>query len=521
MSEVDITQLALERREPPAGSAHGRHLLTRYLLPALLLASFTALVGWLARDLVFPPRQVTVVPVLATRAAARPEGTPMFPAAGWIEPRPTIVRVAALAPGVVQRLLVVEDQPVKAGEPVAELVKADAELAYDQALADRKLRQAELEETQAALTAATTRLEQPVHLQAELGQADASLAEIETQLAQLPFEQQRAKAALLFAQKNHDGKVAAGGAVSGRSLDAAKNQVDAAAALVDELSGRSVALQRQRNALLVRRDALKKQLELLAGETQARDAAIAQVKAAEARLEQAGVEVATAKLMLERMTIRAPIDGRVYQLVALPGARLGTEARSNGVHDSSTVITMYDPKMLQVRVDVRFEDIPKVSLGQSVRVNNPALPEPVIGSVLLVSSEADIQKNTLEVKVAIPSPPSVLKPEMLVDVTFLAPASVDNDQPDSLVLHIFLPEQCIEQEDGQQFVWVADQTRQRARKMNITTGSPGPEGLVEVTDGVTIGSRIICGDRSGLSDGQRIRVVGEDPPPIVARARSN
>ena len=73
---------------------------------------------------------------LASQSAVQQEGTPLFQAAGWIEPRPTPVRVAALAPGVVERLLVVEDQPVKAGEPVAELIKEDAQLAYDRAPAN-------------------------------------------------------------------------------------------------------------------------------------------------------------------------------------------------------------------------------------------------------------------------------------------------------------------------------------------------------------------------------------------------
>ncbi len=83
-----------------------------------------------------PPRDVWVVPVLASQSAVQSEGTPLFQAAGWIEPRPTPIRVAALAPGVVERLLVVEDQQVKAGEPVAELVKQDAQLAYDRAAAN-------------------------------------------------------------------------------------------------------------------------------------------------------------------------------------------------------------------------------------------------------------------------------------------------------------------------------------------------------------------------------------------------
>ena len=88
--------------------------------------------------------------------------------------------------------------------------------------------------------------------------------------------------------------------------------------------------------------------------------------------------------------------------------------------DGSTVVTLYRPDMLQARVDVRFEDIPKVALGQKVLINNPALSEPISGKVLFVSSKANIQKNTLEVKVALDKPVPVFKPEMLVNVTHLA-----------------------------------------------------------------------------------------------------
>src|SRR5690606_4564883 len=121
----------------------------------------------------FPPRSVTVVPVLSSAAEMQQAGTPLFKAAGWIEPRPTPVRVAALAPGVVEQLLVVEDQPVKLGETLAELVKDDARLSLRRAMSDLHLREAELKEMDSELKAAEIRLQQPVHLQAALGEADA------------------------------------------------------------------------------------------------------------------------------------------------------------------------------------------------------------------------------------------------------------------------------------------------------------------------------------------------------------
>jgi len=421
MSDVDLRQLAIDRDVTPSAPAgNRRHLMTRFLLPVLLLLGFLTLVTWASRDLLFPPVKVTVIPVYTTEAEVQREGTPLFKAAGWIEPRPTPIRVAALAPGVVEKLLVVEDQPIHQGDPIAELVKDDARLAHQRALADFKLKEAELEQARAKQKSAITRFEQPVHLSAALGEAEANLAKIGTQLKNLPFESRRATAQLEYARKNHAGKLAAKGAVSGRAIDAALSELEKAKAHVEELQLRDSSLKQEQQASQIRRDALKKQLELLADETRAKDEAAALVKAARARLEQAEVIVSETQLRLDRMTVRAPVDGRVYRLVGHPGSRIGAGITHLRGHDSSTIITLYQPDKLQIRVDVRFEDIPKTSLNQPVQIDNPALKAPLLGKVLFVSSEADIQKNTLQVKVEIPAPPEVFKPEMLVDVTFLA-----------------------------------------------------------------------------------------------------
>lgn len=508
---VDLTELAIDR-----GGANGpgmklrRHVLTRYVLPLLLTLGFLSLVAWASRDILFPPRPVTVLPVLATMAEFRQEGTPLFNAAGWIEPRPTPTRVVALAPGVVEKLLVVEDQPVEAGEAVAELVKADAKLIFDRAMADQDLRKAELDEARAVLKAAATRFNQPVHLEAKLRAAEASLAQIETSLKNLPFEVRRAEASLDAAQKDHDGKLSARGVVRKVEIDIARSKRDSASALVEELHHREESLRKEWTALSGQRDAIRTQLSLRADETEALEQAEARVQAASARVEQARVAVAEARLQLDRMTIAAPFSGRVFRLIAHPGARVGAGMTQMTGHDGSTIVTMYRPEMLQVRVDVRFEDLPKVSPGQSVTIKNPALSSPLKGDVLFVSSEADIQKNTLQVKVAVADPPSVFKPEMLVDVTFLAPKRTEQASETTQEVRLYVLQQLIQQGDGGPFVWLADQSDGVARRTPVQTGTAGLNGLVEVTSGLNETSRLIAGSIDGLQDGDRIQVIRED-----------
>lgn len=514
--DIDLRELAVDRAVPESAQIpRQRHVLTRYVLPLSLIAGFLCLTGWAAWDSVFPPTPVRVIPVISTTTEVRQAGTPLFQAAGWIEPRPTPIRAAALAAGVVERLLVVEDQAVEKGAPVAELVRDDARLAFDSARADLKLRQAELSEAKAALTAAMTRLEQPVHLQAELNAAQASLATIQTQLTNLPFELRRAESDLEALRRDYEGKRAADGVVAGVEIDIAKSKAESAAALVDELHDRSESLTKIHNALTQRRDALKTQLELLADEVKARDETQARLQAAEARVTQAKVAVAEAQLRLDRMTVTAPVDGRVYQLIAPPGTRIGSGMTQMQGHDGSTVVTMYQPERLQVRVDTRFEDIPKVRLGQPVELRNPALPTAISGRVLFISSEADIQKNTLEVKVEIPDPVAVLKPEMLMDVTFLAPSTPKDTATSSQEIRLCVPRQLIHQDDDGSFVWLADQSAGVARRTRVQTASDASGPVVEVTQGLTVSSRLIAGNADQLQDGQRITVTGEDSVPAA------
>ena len=507
-TDVDIRQLAIERGAQP--SRRNRHLVTRYLVPSALVIGIISLVVWAARDFIWPPRPVTVVPVLAQRSAMQQAGSVLFQAAGWVQPRPTPIRVAALAPGVVKKLLVVEDQPLKVGETIATLIDEDAKLTVNGVAAKHSLRQAELQQAKAKLAAAITRFEQPVHLSAPLAAATAKLASVDTQLQNLPFQLRRAEANARFAKQDYDGKIASTGAVAQRLIDEAKSMMETSNALVGELKNRKAALDKERLALGQQVEALDRTLKLLADERRARDEAKANVAAAEARLKQAAVELEEAKLRLSRMTIRAPVEGRVYQLLGHPGARIGDGAGMGIMtgHDGSTVITMYRPDRLQVRVDVRFEDIVNVQLGQKVAIKNPALKEPITGKVLFITSLVDLQKNTNEVKVSIDKPLPLFKPEMLVDVTFLAPETRGTNAPET-TMRFYVPASLVHSEGDQKWIWVSDQSNGRAIKQVISTGKPSANGMLEVVEGLNVSSRLIVSGTDGLADKARIVVTGE------------
>src|SRR5438105_6703761 len=86
-----------------------------------------------------PARPVSVLSVVTTSSDVQNEGTPIFQAAGWIEPRPTPILVTALTEGVVEKLTVVEGQTIKEGHVVARLIQDDARLALEAAEGHREL----------------------------------------------------------------------------------------------------------------------------------------------------------------------------------------------------------------------------------------------------------------------------------------------------------------------------------------------------------------------------------------------
>lgn len=504
---IDLQQLAQNRDSAPPIRREGRRRwLARYAFPGGIILGLLGLVGWASRDAFIPVKAVTVIPVIVARAEVQRKGTPLFQAAGWIEPRPTAILVPALAEGIVSDLLVVEGEAVQAGQPVARLVDADARLALAQAQASEQLAHADVDSAQAELMAAQQRLETPVHLQAVLSEAEGLLAKIETELARMPLLIEAAEARGVFAQQNLEGKQAAFNAVPGRSVQEAQSQNNIAIAELKELRARHPQLQRERDAQKKRSEALQQQLTLLIDERRAVATARAQVAAARSRLKQAELQVSAAQLRLDRMTIHAPISGRVLALVARPGARvMGLDP--GGENRSSTVLTLYDPRQLQVRADVRLEDVPLVQPGQPVQIETPAVKGGLAGQVLQATSQANVQKNTLEVKVAITEPPAEIRPEMLVTATFLALPSPDQESNNSESSErLLVPRRLVESSGDSAMTWVADPNGV-ARHRAVQLGRAGTEDLVEVTAGLTPTDRLIVVGRESLIEGDRLSIT--------------
>lgn len=509
-TQLDLSKLALNRSptKMPGTKLRHRRWVLRYVLPAGILAGFIALLVAAAGLQLVPATSVTVVPVIVQLGAIQQAGTPLFQAPGWIEPRPTSVSVPALAPGVIEELLVVAGQEVKQGEPIARLIAVDAEISVEQARASLALSEGELQRAQAELTAAETRRNNPLHLKVPLAEARSMLAKAMTENGKLPFLIKAAEAHREFAWLSREGKQNAKGAVPSVVVLQAERDFAAAQAELEELQARGPNLTREIDALQEKTHALEEQLDLLIEEQGQVAEARAKVVAATAVCDDARLKIRQARLTLQRMQIFAPMDGRVLRLTAAPGMRVMGLEQTAG-QSSSTVVEMYDPGRLQVRADVRLEDVPMVSPGAPVEIKTDSSNHLIEGRVLQSTSTANIQKNTLEVKVALIDPPSTVRPEMLVTATFLSPRTASDAATRLERERILVPRQLVSSSEFGSVVWIVDGNNQAIQK-TVTVGGEGPEGLVEVTDGLNETDKLIASGTSELSPGETVVIREED-----------
>jgi HlyD family secretion protein len=480
---------------------------SRILLPGIVLTAFIGLLLYSARDAILPATTVHVVPVVATIAGGG-SGTVSFQSAGWIEPDPHVVHVSALADGIVKEVPVLEGQQVKAGDVVVRMVDDDAKLAVARADADLKQREAEVQTAQAALTAAQRDWDNPIDRTRALAQAENALLENKAELTRLQSEIEVEQARAEELQEELKRNISAGTAIPEFQTTQVRLKLKTQTAILELARSRAPVLAaqiRQKEADLV---AARENLRLRIIEAKALEDAKAMVARSNAMVLTATAMRDEARLRLDRMTLRAPVDGTVMHRRTQPGSKLMLAMDDE---HSAQAVGLYDPNKLQVRVDVPLAEAANVSVGQRAQVTVEVLRDKVFeGIVTRIMNEADIQKNTLQVKVHIDNPASQIKPEMLARVQFLA---VNSDKENRGSLRAFAPENALKAEaGGGASAWVVDKGRGVAMHRMVSLGTNKRDGWIDVTAGLQPGDSVIVGDTSGLSEGQRVKTIEDATP---------
>ncbi len=453
--------------DPASAGSPPRRRSWAWLLPLALVAGFLLILTLLFGDRLIPALEVRTSRVVTLRSGevSRTKGEPpqpdskgekgglLFQASGWVEPDPFAVFVPALVNGVVREVHVLEGQVVSKGDLLATLIDEDASLDFREAerkfLSQEKKIEAHcagFDVLEAELTAARRKVDA---VQARLDEAEDAYARLD-RLSE--------------------------GAVSRQQVVQARLATDRERALLAEAKAEIPRLKAKTAQLITEKESMLATLD--------------ELKAARDR----------AQLMLARTRITAPMDGRVLHLHAAPGMKKMLEGESS---KSAAIVELYDPEKLQARIDVPLNEAAALRPGLPVELASELLPDTVwSGTVTRVIGQADLQRNTLQAKVAIDDPDPRLRPEMLVRAKFydLIDERVSSAQAGSGRLSLYVLREAVIDDS---FVWVVD-SEGRSRKKKVTLGDEEREGHRLVHDGLRSGETVILPPHGDLEEGHRV-----------------
>ncbi|HVH85247.1 MAG TPA: efflux RND transporter periplasmic adaptor subunit [Terriglobales bacterium] len=201
--------------------------------------------------------------------------------------------------------------------------------------------------------------------------------------------------------------------------------------------------------------------------------------------------------------IRSPIDGCVLERAVEQG-----EFVTNGfVGDKGAkgyVVTLADPNDLQVELDISQNDFAQVHLGSKAIITTDAFPDRKYeGKLVEISPIANRQKATVQVKVQILHPDAYLKPEMNASVAFVNPEAGQQQQHETGAA-ITIPSSAVRD----QSVFVVTDNRARIRRVQVARTS---QQGVRIAQGLSPGEDLIVNPPANLTDGEKVRVEGDQP----------
>ncbi len=419
----------------------------------VLLVGFTLIALLIAAAVVFFPGTVslaTLVPKMrAVEVAVIVRQSPsaddvLLTASGYVIPR-TRVEVSSKLSGLVTELLVDKGFTVKRGQVLARLDDREITAQLGQARASHAAAQARLNEATAG-----SRPQEIQRAQATVEQAAANVRTAELNL-------QRAR------QLNSSGVVAK------QVLDDAQNAHEVAVAQL------KVA---RENFELARLGPRREQIEL-----------------AGAQLSEAAAAIRWWEAQLENTIIRAPVDGTVLERLIERGEMV-TTGYVSGRGAKSALVSIANLKELEVELDINEADIPRVHIGQPCLVSPDSYPDRKYKArVREIAPEANRQKATIQVKVAISAPDEFLRPETNAKVNFL-----EENRPSAGAqpARILVPKSALVSGPA---VFLLQEGR--AIRRPVTTGKE-LWGQVEISSGLSGGEQLVVRGLDGLNDGDKI-----------------
>lgn len=255
-------------------------------------------------------------------------------------------------------------------------------------------------------------------------------------------------------------------------------------------------------------------------EAQARLAqARAALQRADAGIAASQAQVAQARVFVSESRIVSPIDGVLARLNVEQGRYFTAQAVQTGSEQGAlrTVpAVVIDPSRFEIRVDLPGEAFSQIQVGSDVLVGqgrmrvagrdnadgslSPSTQGAVRAQIHAISPALDPETRTFEALIR-----TTDGAERLQDGEFVT-VWIARDGGEALTV----PMAALRHRNGSPFVFVVDAQADTAHEREVRLGRQG-DGLSEVVDGLRPGERVVTEGRARLSDGQRVRVLGDGP----------
>jgi Cu(I)/Ag(I) efflux system membrane fusion protein len=168
----------------------------------------------------------------------------------------------------------------------------------------------------------------------------------------------------------------------------------------------------------------------------------------------------------------APQDGEILERNAVNGMRAGP---------GDVLFRIADHQLVWVLIDVAERDLPLITVGTKVTIWPRGLGgRTFTGEVSLIYPHLMAQTRTARIRVELPNPYELLRPEMYVD------AEIETGTPDPVLA---VPESAVLDSGARQAVLI-DKGDGRFEPREVKLGRRGG-GYVEITDGVAEGDAVV------------------------------
>jgi HlyD family secretion protein len=220
---------------------------------------------------------------------------------------------------------------------------------------------------------------------------------------------------------------------------------------------------------------------------------------AESALAQAQAGAAAARSRLAYTRIAAPVAGTLIDRSVEPG---------DVVQPGKALMVLSPAGATQLVVQIDEKNLALLRPGQAARASADAYPELRFDAQLAyINPGVDAQRGSIEVKLAVPSPPDYLRQDMTVSVDIRVAERRDA---------VLVPTDAV-RDLGTPQPWVLKVVDGRARRQPLRLGLRGG-GASEVLQGLSAGDFVVAAGSAELADGARIRPVAAaaaavGPPP--------